>query len=81
MLKLAGVRNIVKLDLNFFRLDRVLKLIRESHDFDTIFILCNAEMLHKIRQLIHELSLEISGVEFNIITINSIDDNEVIIAW
>ena len=75
----TGVRYIIKFDLSYFKIDKILRLITDSKR-GQIYVLCNSNMLQKIKQLVHELSLEIDSVEFHIITID-IDDDEVIIAW
>ena len=67
----------MKLDLSKFKLDRVIELLYASNRFDRLFILCNHETLHKVRALTRDLT----NVEFEIITSNDLEDDEVIIAW
>ena len=78
LLKVAGARNILKLDLNKFKLDAVLKLLYASNRFDRLFILCNHDTLHKVRALIRSIE---ASVELDIITSSDLEDDEVIIAW
>ena len=77
LLKVAGARNFIKLDLGKFKLDAVLKLLHASNRFDRLFILCNHDTLHKVRTLTRDLT----NVELDIITSNDLEDDEVIIAW
>ena len=78
LLKVAGARNYLKLDLSRFKLDAVLKLLYASSRFERLFILCNHDTLHKVRALTRDLN---SNVELDIITSNDLEDDEIIIAW
>ena len=78
LLKIAGARNFLKLDLNYFKLDRVIELLHASNRFERLFILCNHDTLHKVRALTRNVE---ANVELEIITSNDLEDDEVIIAW